>query len=321
MRLTVSMCILVLITWGTTAAAIGDANRCEAAKNKIAGKYAFCRQKAEAKAVETGDPADYSKCDTSFGTKWESAEARGGGMCPSNGDEAAIQTFITQHANGVAAALAGGALPDCSGALACGNATVDAGEDCDQDNLGGETCVTQGFAGGTLACGPGCHFNTSGCSATRFVDNGDGTVTDVQTGLMWEKKDDLGGIHDKDNFYTWSATGTVPDGTAFTFFLGILNYGTSIYGTTISGCFAHQCNWRLPTSAELQTILLTPFPCGTNPCIDPIFGTTQSSDFFWSATPDAVNPFKAWLVGFFDGSLFNGYATDFHYARAVRNVS
>ncbi len=30
--------------------------------------------------------------------------------------------------------------------------------------------------------------DTSGCSASRFVDNGDGTVSDLQTGLMWEKK-------------------------------------------------------------------------------------------------------------------------------------
>jgi hypothetical protein len=38
------------------------------------------------------------------------------------------------------------------------------------------------------------------------VDNGDGTITDDQTGLMWEKKDDnnTGGIHDKDNEYTWA---------------------------------------------------------------------------------------------------------------------
>jgi tRNA-binding protein len=32
----------------------------------IAGKYAFCRQKVEAKAIKTGDPADYSKCDASY---------------------------------------------------------------------------------------------------------------------------------------------------------------------------------------------------------------------------------------------------------------
>jgi hypothetical protein len=71
-------------------------------------------------------------------------------------------------------------------------------------------------------------------------------------------------------------------------------------GTTISGCFAGHCDWRLPTSAELQTILLAPFPCGTNPCIDPIFGPTQSFDY-WSATTFAGNPLSAWNVTFSDG--------------------
>jgi len=34
------------------------------------------------------------------------------------------------------------------------------------------------------------------------VDNGDGTITDPATGLMWEKKDDGEGIHDVGNTYT-----------------------------------------------------------------------------------------------------------------------
>ena len=42
------------------------------------------------------------------------------------------------------------------------------------------------------------------CGAARFVDNEDGTVTDNLTGLVWETKDDDNGIHDKDNYYTWT---------------------------------------------------------------------------------------------------------------------
>jgi hypothetical protein len=44
--------------------------------------------------------------------------------------------------------------------------------------------------------------------AERFCDNGDGTITDNQTGLMWEKKVSLddapGGLHDADNHYVWA---------------------------------------------------------------------------------------------------------------------
>jgi hypothetical protein len=37
-----------------------------------------------------------------------------------------------------------------------------------------------------------------------YVDNGDGTITDSKTGLMWEKLSDDGSIHDWDATYTWA---------------------------------------------------------------------------------------------------------------------
>src|SRR5262245_19402833 len=38
----------------------------------------------------------------------------------------------------------------------------------------------------------------------RFVDNGDGTITDTETGLIWEKKDRGGGLHDATARYPWA---------------------------------------------------------------------------------------------------------------------
>jgi len=47
----------------------------------------------------------------------------------------------------------------------CGNGIADPGEVCDGADLQGQTCVTQGFAGGTLACSADCHsFDYSGCT-------------------------------------------------------------------------------------------------------------------------------------------------------------
>src|SRR5262249_49342721 len=62
--------------------------------------------------------------------------------------------------------------------------------------------------------------------------------------------------HDVNDVYTWSATGggTTPNGTVFTSFLGTLNNGTSFDYTTINGCFAGHCDWRLPTIVELSGI-------------------------------------------------------------------
>jgi hypothetical protein len=47
---------------------------------------------------------------------------------------------------------------------------------------------------------------------SRFADNGDGTITDGQTGLTWEKKVkldgavDYGNPRDADNYYPWAGT-------------------------------------------------------------------------------------------------------------------
>lgn len=53
---------------------------------------------------------------------------------------------------------------DTSGCFSCGDGNIDPGEQCDGNNLGGETCITQGFGGGgALACDQSCGFDTSGC--------------------------------------------------------------------------------------------------------------------------------------------------------------
>ncbi|MEJ2222243.1 MAG: DUF1566 domain-containing protein [Desulfobacterales bacterium] len=68
-------------------------------------------------------------------------------------------------------------------------------------------------------------------AADRFIDNGDGTVTDQKLGLMWSKTDNQGDINwiqaEKWVLYTF------PD--------------------TLSKRYD---NWRLPTLAELQSILV-----------------------------------------------------------------
>jgi hypothetical protein len=78
-------------------------------------------------------------------------------------------------------------------------------------------------------------------------------------------------------------------------------------------------DWRIPTNAELQTIL-APCPGGGAPCIDPIFGPTAAAGY-WSSTSN-VAPLLAWGVNFFvNGSTSAGDKTSFIYARAVRGGS
>src|SRR5262249_8756503 len=124
MRKGVATTVAVLAAVGLPAVSawgISPAQVCEVAKLKTAGKYGFCRLKAEAKSVKTGTAPDFTKCDDTLADKWGLAETHGDGMCPSSGDQAAIRGFVVQHTDDVTAALDGGALPDCLGDLATCN--------------------------------------------------------------------------------------------------------------------------------------------------------------------------------------------------------
>ena len=184
-----------------------------------------------------------------------------------------------------------------------------------------------------------------GCSdEPRFVDNGDGTVTDNETGLMWEKKtgtlgegrdcpdfrsprlSTCGDPHNVNNRYQWSIDGERLDGPVRTDFLDVLNDEAG----DGASCFAGHCDWRLPTmggidffsvvnAGELDSIV----DCSVGPpCIDASFGVT-ASEIYWSSSTAVrglfdSDPTSAWGRGFARGSLFRvGKLSDF-YVRAVR---
>ncbi len=182
-----------------------------------------------------------------------------------------------------------------------------------------------------LAGPPTTTTTTSTTTTTlRFVDNGDGTVTDHQTGLIWEQKvAGSGCLHCVDDTYTWSSSGTAPDGTAFTSFLNTLNGGATGVGNCVdngtfpatgtTGGFNGDCDWRLPTIVELKTIVAV--GCASHPCIDPVFGPT-AGDFYWSSTTSSGAPNSAWVVYFGNGSVnFDGKTFPGHFVRAVRGGS
>src|SRR6516165_8248709 len=71
----------------------------------------------------------------------------------------------------------------------------------------------------------------------RFVDNGDGTITDIVTRLQWEKKSNAcPGVHCVNDMYTWS--------DAMLNFISAVN-DSSGDGVTVTALGGHT-DWRLP---------------------------------------------------------------------------
>ena len=183
----------------------------------------------------------------------------------------------------------------------------------------------QNGANGTNGSGvPPCDANSpylviSGaalvCQA-RYVDDGDGTVMDNQTGLMWEKKTADNGVHGFNNTYTWSASGANPDGSLYTDFLAQLTTNTTNDPSLL--CFARYCDWRIPTMAELQSF----DPCAIDQasCLAVVVGPT-SPVAFWSSTGLGGQPSLAVEFSPVSGHT-NVFSKSFLFgARAVRGVS
>ncbi|MFO8240058.1 MAG: DUF1566 domain-containing protein [Dissulfuribacterales bacterium] len=125
------------------------------------------------------------------------------------------------------------------------------------------------------------------CSAAsaELVDNTDGTVTDTQTGLMWQQAE-AGSMN-------WEAALTYCED------LELAGYD----------------DWRLPNRNELQSIVdYSKF----NPSVDTVAFPDALSCYYWSSTTFAANPGYAWRVNFYSGYVYYCHKSLSHYVRAVR---
>jgi hypothetical protein len=326
----------VAVQAGPTTAA-----KCEAGKNQEAGKYAFCRQKAEKKLVQTagvcsvtastvcyrdvecpsGETCDkdktkyneaIAKCGTKFGEKWTSLETKAEGACPTATAETDIKGLVTDQMDLVAWELSG---------------------------------------------------------TPRFIDNADGTITDRKTGLMWEKKvkrdwsSDPNNVQDADNVYVWGGVCSISgvfcqptlvaseacaagvDGSD----TGCAECGvgegtcgpsdtvwTWLVAVNTAGPGSHT-DWRIPTREELLTIVdyedavccpavdeaFEGASCGgaCTDVTDPACSCTQFDNYgYLSASKFGFDPNGVWVVDFNQGRVGWSYETTTGFVRAVRGV-
>jgi len=112
-----------------------------------------------------------------------------------------------------------------------------------------------------------------------YTDNGDGTVTDNVTGLMWQQAGPA-------TLNSWA-------------------------GAMVDFCprlsLAGHSDWRLPSIIELYS--LVDVGRANPPIIDVTFLPAMASNKFWSSTPEADSSTAnqiAWAVDFLNGSLYEG---------------
>jgi hypothetical protein len=126
----------------------------------------------------------------------------------------------------------------------------------------------------------------------RFIDNGDNTVMDTKTGLVWVKDHDV--IVDKK-------------------FAKRMTWKDAVEACKSLDYSGHK-DWRLPTREELCSIVdLT----RSEPAIDPIF-KAHTDDWYWTSTTCAWYAGSAWCVDFNDGSVDDFFKGSNGYVRPVR---
>jgi len=134
----------------------------------------------------------------------------------------------------------------------------------------------------------------------RFIDNGDGTITEKVTRLMWVKDPSQipGGL--------WGTPG-IP--VRMTWSNAIINCEALNY--------AGYSDWRLPNVTELESIV----DYGRySPAIDTLFFPNSQTSYYLTSSTVAYITSYCWIVYGYNGYTYYTSKTSTNYVRPVRSI-
>lgn len=141
-------------------------------------------------------------------------------------------------------------------------------------------------------------------SAAPFTVNGDGTVTDETTSLVWDQCP-----------YGLSGA-TCATGTAFTSTWDVaLNASVAANAASYKGF----SDWRVPNKNELESLATIDSYVAGEPFIDTAAFPGTPLNGFWTSTTFAPVPSRAWIVDYTNGDPYGGLKTFTKYVRLVRS--
>ena len=133
-------------------------------------------------------------------------------------------------------------------------------------------------------CAQTCKDTIPTSTDGHFVDNGNGTITDISTSLIWKKCSE----GQSWNKHTNDCDQTAKDSTWEKALLFAKNPDEKL----------GQYHWRIPNIKELYSLIEV--SC-YNPSINLNFFPNTSSDFYWSSSPHATNDKEVWTLSFHKG--------------------